>query len=212
MTHARDNMTVKGIYGMEKQPPLLRVYLLGTFKTELPDGSELAMDTLFGRIHSEILLKLLLCHPERRITRDRLAEIIWPGLSYATIGDSLDVAKSVLKTRLEQACGGSLIPRVSGDPPCYSLAGQTTLWTDVDACEQFIRHAVNTSETQDALRSWENAYALLQRGVLLAQDQASYWYEARFVQDRCKRLARQRTQCVLRIADLALECGDLAGQ
>jgi hypothetical protein len=111
--------------------------------------------------------------------------------------------------RLEQACGGSLIPRVSGDPPCYSLAGQTILWTDVDACEQFIRHAVNTSETQDALRSWEDAYALLQHGVLLAHDQASYWYEARFVQDRCKKLARQRTQCVLRIADLCCVCGDL---
>jgi hypothetical protein len=52
MTHARDNMTVKGIYGMEKQPPVLRAYLLGTFKTELPDGAELAMNTLFGRIHS----------------------------------------------------------------------------------------------------------------------------------------------------------------
>jgi WD40 repeat protein/DNA-binding SARP family transcriptional activator len=194
---------------VEKQAPVLRVYLLGTFKAELADGTALALDTLFGRMHSEILLKLLLCHPERRVMRDRLAQIIWPGLSYATIGDSLDVAKSVLKTRLEQVCGCSLVPRVSGDPPCYSLVGQSILWTDVDAYEQLIRQAVNTSEMPDALRSWEDAYTLLRRGVLLAQDQPSYWNAARFVQDRRKKLTRQHIQCVLRIADLSCMCEDL---
>src|SRR5260370_41823403 len=48
----------------------------------------------------------------------------------------------------------------------------------------------------------------MQRGTLLADDQAAYWYQTSLIQDRRKRLARQRTQCILRIADLALECQD----
>ena len=121
---------------------------------------------------------------------------------------SLSVAKSILKTRLETICRQFVMPRVSGDPPSYSLVGLTVIWTDVDACEQFIRQAINTRSTQKALPLWEAGYALLQRGALLADDQAAYWYQASLVQERRKRLARQRTQCVLRIADLALECED----
>jgi hypothetical protein len=50
-------MTEKGSQGMERQTPVLYVYLLGTFQVERADGTALAMDTLFGRSHSEILFK-----------------------------------------------------------------------------------------------------------------------------------------------------------
>ncbi len=188
--------------------PALRVYLLGPLAIEHANGMLLNLDTLLGRTQSSILFKLLLCHPERRVIRERLIEALWPGQSYLKMEGSLSVAKSILKTRLEAACGQPVMPRVSGDPPGYSLVGQTVIWTDVDACEQFIRQAVNTRNAQDALPLWETAYALMQRGTLLADDQIAYWYQTDLVQDHRKRLARQRTQCVLRIADLALECED----
>jgi tetratricopeptide (TPR) repeat protein len=188
--------------------PALRVYLLGPLTIEQANGTLLNLDMLLGRSQSSILFKLLLCHPERRVIRERLVDTLWPGQSYNTMEGSLGVAKSVLKTRLETICGQPVMPRVSGDPPSYSLVGQSVIWTDIDACEQCIRQAINTKSAQDALMLWETAYALMQRGTLLADDQTAYWYQTGLVQDHRKRLARQRTQCVLRIADLALECED----
>lgn len=190
--------------------PALRISLLGPFAIVQANGTPLDLDALLGRSQSSILFKLLLCHPERRVSRERLVEALWPGQSYNTMEGSLGVAKSILKTRLETICGQSVMPRVSGDPPGYSLAGQAVIWTDIDACEQFIRQAINTRSTQKALPLWEAGYALLQPGALLADDQAAYWYQASLVQERRKRLARQRMQCVLRIADLSLELEDLS--
>lgn len=188
--------------------PALRVSLLGPFAIEQANGTHLNLDTLLGRSQSSILLKLLLCHPERRVIRERLIDALWPGQPYSTMEGSLGVAKSILKTRLETVCRRPIVPRVSGDPPSYSLVGQAVIWTDVDACEQFIRQAINAKSTQNALPLWEAAYALLQRGTLLADDQAAYWYQASLVQERRKRLARQCIQCVLRIVDLSLELKD----
>src|SRR5438270_4976651 len=198
ITRTRGSMTEKGSQGMERQAPVLRVYLLGTFQAERADGTALAMESVFGRSHSEILFKLLLCHPERRVIREYLVDVLWPGQVYNVMEGSLGVAKSILKTRLDALCGQPVMPRASGDPPAYSLAGQSVLWTDIDACEQVIRQAVHTPDTQEAFSLWEAAYALLQRGELLADAQQAYWYLASLVQDRRKRLARQRVQCVLR--------------
>ena len=189
-------------------PPVLHVHLLGPFRLERADGMSLDLQAALGRPHSILLFKLLLCHPERRVSRDQLTRVIWPGHTYASFGGSLDTAKSLLKTHLETVSGRSLLPRVSGEPPSFQLAGQAALWTDIDAYEQFIRQAINTNEAAEALPLWEAAYALFQRGELLAEDQDAYWYESRLVQERRKRLAKQRIQCALRIADLALACGD----
>ncbi len=194
---------------MEEHHPVLQVFLLGAFTLELSDGTRSVIDTLLGRSHSTILFKLLLLHPERRATRDSLVGAIWPGHSYTSIGGSLNVAKSVLNKKFEELCGHTLLPRAGGNPPGYSLVGQALLWTDLDACEQFIRQAVSTKEAAEALSQWKAAYALMQRGELLAGDMTAYWYPAHLVQDRIKKLSRQHTQCVLRIADLSLECGDL---
>ena len=50
----------------------------------------------------------------------------------------------------------------------------------------------------------------MQRGELLADDTAAYWYKSSLVQDRCTKLVQVRRQCVLRIADLSLECGEIS--
>ena len=129
----------------------LRICLLGPFAIEQANGKPLDLDALLARSQSSILFKLLLCHPERRVSRERLVEAPWPGQSYNTMEGSLGVAKSILKTRLETICGQSVMPRVSGDPPSYSHAGQTVIWTDIDACEHFIRQAIKTRSIQKAL-------------------------------------------------------------
>jgi WD40 repeat protein/DNA-binding SARP family transcriptional activator len=190
--------------------PVLRVSLLGPFVVEQADGTRLNLDALLGRQQSSALLKLLLCHPDRRVSRDQISEALWPGQLSHVMEGSLSVAKSLLKTRLEAVCGQPLMPRVSGEPPYYSLADQTVIWTDVDAAEQHIRQAGTITNTQETLSVYEQAFRLLQRGELLADDQAAYWYQANLVQDRRKRLSKLRTHCVFRIVDLALECDDVS--
>lgn len=194
--------------GGAASPPVLSVHLLGPFRLENAAGMSLDPQAALGRPHSILLFKLLLCHPERRVSRDQLTRIMWPGQTYASFGGSLDTAKSLLKNHLEAVSGRVLLPRVSGDPPSFLLAGQAMLWTDIDACEQFIRRAISTEEAAEALPLWEAAYVLFQRGELLAEDQDAYWYESRLVQERRKRLAKQRLQCAFRIADLSLELGE----
>lgn len=117
----------------ETAQPVLRAFLLGGFTLERADGESLDVSTSLGRNQSILLFKLLLCHPQRRLSRELLTEIIWPGQSSTTMDGSLSVAKSLLKTGLEALCGQAMLPRVNGDPPSYRLAGQSLLWTDVDA-------------------------------------------------------------------------------
>ncbi len=198
---------------MEDHPAVLSVSLLGRFTLERegPDGRSHVIEDFAAELrrgHSATLFKLLLSHPERRVRRDQLIEIIWPGHSYASIGGSLDVAKSVLNRKLEELCGRSLLPRVSGDPPTYTTTPQSVLWTDLQAYEQARSQALSTKDQACSFAHWETAYSFLQRGDLLADDTAAYWYSSRLIQDRLARLSKQRTQCVLRIADLAIECGD----
>lgn len=195
--------------GVNQSYPYLRVYLFGAGTIEFPDGTQCRATDWSIRSQSLTLFLLLLCHPGRRVLRDALVRAIWPGQSYSTMGSSLNVAKSLLATTLETASGSPLVPRASGDPPVYRLREQTLLWTDIDACQELIRQALNTKPIEEALPLWEAAYAPMQRGPFLADYIDAYWKQVDWVQAREKVLAMQRSQCALRIADLSLACGSL---
>jgi len=199
---------------MEDHLPVLRVFLLGSFRLEVvqSDGETRVVEdfeAVLGRGLSATLFKLILCHPERHVKRDLLVRAMWPGHLSVSVRKSLDVTKSQLSRTLEQLCGRSLLPRVTGDPPIYALASQSVLWTDLSACEQMIDQALATHDQAAALTCWERVYSFMQRGALLADDTTAYWYKSPLVQDRRTKLPKQRRQCILRIADLALECGDI---
>ena len=194
--------------------PVLRVFLLGAFRVELvqPDGETRVIEdfeAMLGRGLSAVLFKLLLIHPERRVKRDALVRAMWPGCSQVSVRKSLDVTKSKLGRTLEDLCGRPLLPRISGDTPIYTLASQSVLWTDLEACSQAQSLALSTKEPAAALTHWEAVYAFMQRGALLAEDTTAYWYTSSLVQNRRTKLSKERRQCALRIADLALECGDI---
>ncbi len=199
---------------MEDHLPVLRVFLLGPFRVELvqPDGAMRVIEdfeAVLGRGLSVTLFKLLLIHPERRVKRDLLVRTLWPGHSLVSVRKSLDVTKSKLGRTLEELCGRSLLPRISGDPPIYAIASQEVLWTDLEACEHAHHQALVTRDPVAALTHWEEVYAFMQRGELFAEDTTAYWYKSSLVQDRCTKLTQVRRQCVLRIADLSMECGDI---
>jgi DNA-binding SARP family transcriptional activator len=198
---------------MEDHFPVLRVFLLGPFRVELvqPDGERRVIEdfeALLGRDLSAILFKLILIHPERRVKRDVLVRTLWPGQSLTSIRHSLEVTKSKLGRTLLDLCGRSLLPRAIGNPPIYAIASQTEIWTDLEACLQARNQALSTIDPTSSLGYWEEVYAFMQRGELLADDTTAYWYRSSLVQDRRTKLIQVRRQCVLRIADLALECGN----
>ena len=198
---------------MEDHFPVLRVFLLGSFRLELeqPDGTTRVIEdfeALLGRGQSVTLLKLLLIHPERRVKRDVLVRIMWPGCSLVSVRKSLDVTKSTLARTLEELCERPLLPRAIGNPPIYATASQEVLWTDLEACEEAHKQALVTHDPVAALTHWEEVYAFAQCGELLAEDTTAYWYQSPLIQDRRTKLVQVRRQCVSRIADLALECGD----
>jgi DNA-binding SARP family transcriptional activator len=201
---------------MEDHLPVLRVFLLGSFRVELeqPDGIRRVIEefeALLGRGLSVILFKLILMHPERRVKRDVLVRAIWPGQTFVSIRHSLDVTKSRLGRTLEELCGRPVLPRISGDPPIYALPGQSVLWTDLEACDQARNQALVTRDEVSALAHWEAVYAFMQRGELLADDTTAYWYnKSPLIQERRTKLSQVHKQCVLRVADLSLECGDIS--
>ena len=199
---------------MEDHLPVLRVFLLGPFRLEVvqPDGETHVVEdfeALLGRGLSATLFKLILCHPERRVKRDVLIRAMWPGCSLVSARKSLDVTKSKLGRTLEELCGRPLLPRISGNPPVYALPEQSVLWTDLDACEQARSVALSTEESAAALIHWKTVYALMQRGELLADNTTAYWYKSPLIQNCRPKLTSLRRQCVLRIVDLSLECGDI---
>jgi DNA-binding SARP family transcriptional activator len=200
---------------MEDHFPVLRVFLLGPFRVELvqPDGETRVLEdfeALLGRDLSAILFKLILIHPERRVKRDVLVRTLWPGQSLTSIRHSLEVTKSKLGRTLEELCRRSLLPRAIGNPPVYAIASQTEIWTDLEACSQVQSLALSTTDPPSSLGYWEEVYTFMQRGELLASDTTAYWYQSSLIQDRRKKLIQVRRQCVLRIADLSLECGDIS--
>ncbi len=164
---------------MEDYSSVLRVLLLGPFTLEYErsDRTRIVIEdfeSVLGRGQSAILFKLILCHPKRRIKRDLLVRAIWPGQTLVSIRKSLDVTKSLLGRTL-----GPVLPRVSGDPPIYTLASGSVLWTDLEACEQAIGQALATRDSAASLAHWERAYSFMQRGELLADDTTAYWYSSR---------------------------------
>ena len=147
---------------MEDHLPVLRVFLLGSFRLEQeqPDGATRIIEdfeAVLGRGQSVTLLKLLLMHPERRVKRDVLVRAMWPGCSLVSVRKSLDVTKSKLARTLEDLCGCSLLPRISGEPPIYATASQSVLWTDLEACEQARSLALATRDSVSALSHWEKS-------------------------------------------------------
>lgn len=146
-----------------------------------------------------ILLKVLLCSPGRRASRDALIEAIWPLEKGEGIDTehTLHAAVSVLRAILRIPNGESLLLHTQGsDGTGYRLADQQHLWVDIDAFEALVEQAIRAQSTEDALALWEAAYPLT-HGTFLPDDQYSDWSQVR----RRTREGHRRL-CVHRLADL----------
>src|SRR5437667_7999616 len=88
------------------KPPLLRIITLGEFAIErlVPVPSEVAGEPpryeWGNRGPAMTLLKVLVCRPNRRATREELIEAIWPDNAAINTAHTLESAASVLRRHI----------------------------------------------------------------------------------------------------------------
>lgn len=191
--------------------PAMRVHTCGEFalerlipalSAEQPPAYELIpRDAWSHRGPALTLLKVLLCAPGRRASKDTLIEALWPGEQSEAMNTehALHTAVSVLRGILRLPNGESLLLHTHGsDGTGYKLAAQHHLWVDIDAFENLVAQASRATSTEEVLALWEAAYPLTQ-GPFLPDDQYSDWSQV-----RRRTYEGHRRLCIHRLADLYL--------
>jgi DNA-binding SARP family transcriptional activator len=126
--------------------PFYRVWLCGTFRVEQlrADTYEAVLTSQWGGSnYPRLLLKVLLCCPERRGRRETLLEMLWPESTSEQATAYLNTATTKLR-RLLRPAGGQDSLLMTEMNTSYALAGQDLLWADSDAA----LHLLNEAERQ----------------------------------------------------------------
>src|SRR5712692_7831471 len=173
--------------------PLMRIITLGEFalerlvptpprvQDEPPRYARVARSEWSHRGPTMALLKVLLCRPNRRASRDELIEAIWPDHEAINAAHALDSAASVLRRHILRAgeVGSLLLTLRSGGETIFKLAGQQRLWVDADALLSLTSQAMRAEcQGQNPLPLLEEAHALA-RGEFLEDDPYAEWAQGR---------------------------------
>jgi DNA-binding SARP family transcriptional activator len=127
------------------------------------------------------LLKVLLCRPNRRASRDELIETIWPDHGAINAAHALESAASVLRRHILRTgeVGSLLLTLRSGGETIFKLAGQHRLWVDADALLSLVSKAMRAvCQGQNPLPLLEEAHALA-GGEFLEDDLYAEWAQGR---------------------------------
>src|SRR5947209_5018461 len=193
--------------------PLLRIITLGEFAIErlVPVPSEVtgeppryervARSEWGNRGPAMTLLKVLVCRPNRRATREELIEAIWPDNAAINTAHTLESAASVLRRHILRTgeVGSLLLTLRSGGETVFKLAGQQRLWVDADALLSLASQALRAEcRGQNPLPLLEEAHALA-RGEFLEDDLYAEW-----AQPRRHTLGGARHRTLFKLVDLYL--------
>ncbi|KKD04017.1 hypothetical protein TN53_32095 [Streptomyces sp. WM6386] len=178
-------------------PPVLRLYLLGGFRTERTDGAPVA--DRWPRPSSRRLVELLAVSPGRVRHREEIIEMCWPDTAGtpAALG-SLRVALHAARRALE--------PELTARTPSSYLVGEGallrlapgTVWIDADEAETLAERALRTATTAHLAAALE-AFT----GELLPEHRYTPWVEA-----RRERLDALRDSVRLTLAEAYLADGE----
>lgn len=136
------------------ESPGIRVQLCGRVAIDL--GGRRVEHSLPGR-QGRLLFVYLAIHRLRAVTRDELAEAVWPD-GPPTAWDS---ALNALLSKLRRLLGADLVP-ARGDP---RLVLPTAAWVDLEAA----RDAVHRAESAVALEDWPRAWGAAQVTMFTAR-------------------------------------------
>ncbi|QHC23865.1 AfsR/SARP family transcriptional regulator [Streptomyces sp. GS7] len=170
-------------------PPLLRIRLLGGFRTVREGGAPLV--ERWSRPSARTLVKLLALAPDHALHREQIMAVCWPHAELRAALGSLRVALHTVRHALEP----ELPPRgasayLTGDGDLLRLVPDTVR-VDTDEAEALARRALSGGGRRELAHALE---ALT--GELLPEDRHAPWAEpAR------RRLARHRTDLRRALAD-----------
>lgn len=194
--------------------PLLRIITLGEFAIERlvpfpskgagepPRYEHVARSEWGNRGPSMTLLKVLLCRPNRRASRDELIEAIWPDNAAINANHAIESAASILRRHILRTgeMGSLLLTLRSGGETIYKLASQQRLWVDADAFLSLVSQAMRVGcRGQNPLPLLEEAHALA-KGEFLEDDLYAEW-----AQPRRHTLSGARHRVLFKLIDLYLE-------
>jgi DNA-binding SARP family transcriptional activator len=194
--------------------PLVRIFTMGEFVLERltsvasaqadepPHYTLVSPREWSSRRPAILLLKVLLCRPNRRAEKDELIEAIWPGRESLNAAHALDSAASILRRHVLQTGEQEsllLTVRNRGET-IFRLPGQCRLWVDSDAFLDLAARALGVQgRSCDQLSLLEAAHAL-SRGGFLEDDLYAEW-----AQRRRHTVEGARHRVLYRLVDLYLE-------
>ena len=194
--------------------PLVRITTLGEFALErlvhTPSRTEdeppryalVARSEWSNRGPAMALLKVLLCRPNRRASRDELIEAIWPDRVTINAAHALESAASVLRRHILCAgeVGSLLLTLRCGGETIFKLAGQQRIWIDADSLLSLVSAALRAEcQGQNPLPLLEEAHALAS-GEFLEDDPYAEW-----AQSRRRTINGVRRRLLFKLVDLYLQ-------
>jgi DNA-binding SARP family transcriptional activator len=157
---------------------LVRVYLLGPLEVYQRDQSGawklVAKDKWKNSKPARAVFKRLLVQPGRRLARSTIEDDIW------SESDNFELTTKNVYNAISLIRGIIGKPLVTCWDAAYEIAGQTLIWTDLDACSALLKEAENRGQGRvQAIPFLEQAVALLERGELLEGEDGKWCYAFR---------------------------------
>ncbi len=148
----------------------LRIYLLGEFRVEL--GSRTVAESSWRLRKARSLVKILALTSERRLHREQMIELLWPGADGAAGLRGLNQALHAARRALLSVYGSSMDTNdvIRHHRQVLSLLPLGPLWIDAEAFES---KALEASRTGDG-RLFDEAVDLY-RDDLLTEDRYEDW-------------------------------------
>jgi DNA-binding SARP family transcriptional activator len=173
--------------------PALRVFMLSTFRMErmVNQQWEIISDAQWPYDHVRALLALLLCSPERRVSRAQAMEVlkrVGP-VPAGTAAGERERPEDILSQTLQRlrkvlASARSGADRAKGnllrtEGEMLVLAGQTLIWVDADAFETLCTHPIEKQAGYQKKLEMLGEAAALYKGDFLPEGRQYKWVSAR---------------------------------
>jgi DNA-binding SARP family transcriptional activator len=182
-------------FEQQKKPPypLIKVTTLGEFtltralpaQSGRPRYNFIPCDNIGSRGTAITMLKLLLCSPRRRMTKDRLIENLWPMREAINASHALDTTASVLRRHIlfiptEVDVEKSLLytQRINKET-LFLLPPQSWLWVDADALLNLAKTAIRQEKKGVNPLPYLEAAHTLDKGEFLEDEQQFSWTQSR---------------------------------
>ena len=152
---------------------LTRVYVTG--RVEIESGEKLVREQQFPGRQGRIIFAYLVCHWQRAVTREELADALWPESLPGSWEAALHALVSKLRGLLKGVVGPEAINLTSAFGSYYLHVG-TDVWIDREAAAEAIDEAEGLLRAGDIKGAWplSNIAAITARRPFLAGEDGEW--------------------------------------